>query len=199
MGMLGGGRTIDSVWHHYEKVGGAHKTALTRSENFATNHAGMRCVNPQLVRPSLLHVCVSVNCHQCTPCIPQQADSSCIALYLLCSRARVNVECTSMWCIAASDYAMPLVDVACGKAQHTHTHTHTLFVRLQGLVGWAGFSRSCCGSVRVWQARDAVQGKDQLQASRRRWVSRAPGVCRLIIYTACEHHHSRTRSIVSYD
>lgn len=120
MGMLGGGRTIDSVWHHYEKVGGAHKTALTRSENFATNHAGMRCVNPQ---PKLLHVCVPVKCHQCTPCSPQQADSSCIALYLSFRRSRVNVECASIWYIAASDYAMSLVDVACGKTQHTHTHT----------------------------------------------------------------------------
>jgi hypothetical protein len=42
MGMLGGGRTLDSVWHHYERVDGPMKTAMTRSENFATNHDGMK-------------------------------------------------------------------------------------------------------------------------------------------------------------
>lgn len=40
--MLGAGRSLDGVWHHYERVGGEVETVLTRSENFATNHQGMR-------------------------------------------------------------------------------------------------------------------------------------------------------------
>jgi hypothetical protein len=40
--MLSSGRGLDDVWHHYENVAGPRKTVLTRSENFASNHAGMK-------------------------------------------------------------------------------------------------------------------------------------------------------------
>eukprot|EP00037_Helgoeca_nana_P011377 m.102251 g.102251 ORF g.102251 m.102251 type:complete len:439 (+) comp20796_c0_seq1:89-1405(+) len=42
LGMLSSGRGLDDVWHHYENVAGPRKTVLTRSENFASNHAGMK-------------------------------------------------------------------------------------------------------------------------------------------------------------
>jgi len=41
LGMLASGRSIDQVWHHFERLEGSGQTALTRSENFASNHAGM--------------------------------------------------------------------------------------------------------------------------------------------------------------
>lgn len=128
MGMLGGGRTIDSVWHHYEKVGGVHKTALTRSENFATNHAGMRCVN--MVPPCWsahaigeLTPPISVHVH-----CPHQADSSSVVCYQWSNRSRINVECTLIPFMTASEYAMPLEKMSSMLRAHlreAHAH-HTL-------------------------------------------------------------------------
>jgi len=42
LGMMSKGRDLQGVWHHYEALDAPRYTALTRSENFASNHRGMR-------------------------------------------------------------------------------------------------------------------------------------------------------------